>query len=318
MGGTEMKVGLYSISCSGTWFNDRPALTVEEFLETAKQHGYDGAEIDLKRPHGSPIDLDAKRCRQIREYADKLGLEICGVAANNNFSSPVQEQLENELLMVKEQIRVAKDLGAPVLRLFAAWRGITYRNGLANYEVAKRYHTYYDSLDYEIRARILRCFRECAKWAEDAGMVLALQNHVPVIESYQDMLDFVKQVNSPYFKCSFDAPCCGGSAEVQSDSYLECAVREVGDLQVITHASAEFEEDANGMIRIVRYDPHSQEVATNYPAFIRALKDNGYKGYINFEFCHLPFKDGVLLGYDYIDGQIGLASRYFHELINDN
>lgn len=28
-----MKVGLYSISCSGTWFNDRPALTVEEFIE---------------------------------------------------------------------------------------------------------------------------------------------------------------------------------------------------------------------------------------------------------------------------------------------
>ena len=31
-----MKIGLYSISCSGTWFRDRPALTVEEFVDTAK------------------------------------------------------------------------------------------------------------------------------------------------------------------------------------------------------------------------------------------------------------------------------------------
>lgn len=78
-----MKVGLYSISCSGTWFNDRPALTVEEFIDTAKKYGYDGVEIDLKRPHGSPLDLDEKRCKEIRDYAAKQGLEICGVAANN-------------------------------------------------------------------------------------------------------------------------------------------------------------------------------------------------------------------------------------------
>lgn len=34
-----MKVGLYSISCSGTWFNDRPALTVEEFIIIKKTGG---------------------------------------------------------------------------------------------------------------------------------------------------------------------------------------------------------------------------------------------------------------------------------------
>ena len=90
-----MKVGLYSISCSGTWFNDRPALTVEEFIDTAKKYGYDGVEIDLKRPHGSPLDLDEKRCKEIRDYAAKQGLEICGVAANNNFATIIPEVMEN-------------------------------------------------------------------------------------------------------------------------------------------------------------------------------------------------------------------------------
>ena len=185
-----MKVGLYSISCSGTWYNDVPALTVEEFVDTAKEYGYDGVELDLKRPHGSPIDLDSKRCREIRNYVDSQGLELCGAAANNNFTSPVPEQIENELLMVKEQIRVASELGAPQLRLFVSWRGITFKNGIATYEITKKHHTYYDALDYEIRQRAIECFKECAGWAKEAGVVLALQNHSPIIETYNDMLDF--------------------------------------------------------------------------------------------------------------------------------
>ena len=82
-----MKIGLYSISCSGTWFNDRPALTVEEVIDTAKKFGYQGVEIDLKRPHGSPLDLDSERCAEIRDYAASQGIEICGAAANNSFAS---------------------------------------------------------------------------------------------------------------------------------------------------------------------------------------------------------------------------------------
>ncbi len=312
-----MKVGLYSISCSGTWFKDRPALTVEEFMDTAKKFGYDGVELDLKRPHGSPLDLTGARCKEIKAYAEKLGLEISGVAANNNFTSPVPEHIENELLMVKEQIRVAKELGAPVLRLFVAWRGITFRNGIATYEVTAKHHTYYDFTDYEKRQQAVKCFKECAKWAEEAGVVLALQNHHPIIETYHDMLDFVKWVDSPFFKCCLDAPCLGWNEKVQSDEYMAKAVRDVGDLQMITHANAEFVEQADGSVSMISFDPNIQPVLTNYPVFIRTLKETGYKGYINFEFCHMPFHNGQVLGYDYIEKQIGLAQKYFRGLIEN-
>ncbi|MBR6350592.1 MAG: sugar phosphate isomerase/epimerase, partial [Lachnospiraceae bacterium] len=200
-----MKVGLYSISCSGTWFNDRPALTVEEFIDTAKKYGYEGVEIDLKRPHGSPIDLDSKRCAEIKAYAEKQGMPICALSANNNFAYPIPETVENELLMVKEQIRVAKELGAPVLRLFAAWRGIVKVDGIATYE-RTRVPNYLGFPKYQQFQQILACFKECAKWAEEAGVILALQNHEPVIETYEDMLEFVRLVDSPNFKCCLDAP----------------------------------------------------------------------------------------------------------------
>lgn len=313
-----MKVGLYSISCSGTWYNDRPAHTVEEFVDIAKKYGYDGVEIDLKRPHGSPLDLDSDRCKEIRDYVEQSGLEIFAVAANNNFASIVPEHIENELLMVKEQIRVAKELGAPVLRLFAAWRGIVMKNGIATYETTGREHTYFGALDYELRQSILACLKECVKWAEEADVVLALQNHHPIIETYHDMLDFVNWVDSPYLKCCFDAPCCGWTEEVQSDAYLQKAVKDVGDLQVLTHANAEFEESENGEITMISFDPHLQPVLTNYPAYVKALKEEGYTGYISYEFCHMPFKNGEVLGYnDFIDDQIRIAQKYFRGLIED-
>lgn len=311
-----MKVGLYSISCSGTWFNDRPALTVEEFIDTAKKYGYDGVEIDLKRPHGSPLDLDEKRCAEIRAYAEKQGLEICAVAANNNFASIVPEHIENELLMVREQIRVAKQLGAPVLRLFVCWRGIVKRDGIATYEVPSQYHSYYGALDYELRQSVVTCLKECVKWAEEAGVMLALQNHHPIIDEYTDMLDFVKWVDSPWLKCCLDAPCCGWTVERQSDAYMTKAVHDVGKLQLLSHANAEFVERTDGTIEMISFDPHLQPVLTNYPAFIRALKEVGYDGYINYEFCHMPFREGKVRGYnDYIEDQIRIAQKYFRGLI---
>lgn len=310
-----MKVGLYSISYSGTWYGNHRALSVEEVIDKAKAYGYDGVEIDLKRPHGSPLDLDEARCAQIRAYAEKQGIEICGVAANNNFVSPVAEHIENELLMVKEQIRVAKQLGAPVLRLFVAWRGVTYRNGIATYEVTRRMSHMYDSLDYEMRLRATECFRECAKWAEEAGVILALQNHEPVIRSYTDMLDFVRWVDSPNFKCCLDAPNCGLTPHTQSDEYLTRAVRDVGALQMISHANGELKEE-NGEVIMFPYERHNP-VYPNYRAFIRALKEVGYQGYINYEFCHMPFYDGKVLGFEYVDKQVEMAQRYFRRLITE-
>ncbi|MHC1787780.1 MAG: sugar phosphate isomerase/epimerase family protein [Christensenellales bacterium] len=312
-----MKVGLYSISCSGVWFKDRPPLSVEEFIDTAKRYGYDGVEIDLKRPHGSPLDLDERRCREIAAYAASQGLEICAAAANNNFATILPEQMEAELLMVREQIKVTRWLGAPVLRLFAAWRGVVKRDGIGTYEVTA-HPGYFGALQHELFQNILAAFRECAKWAQEAGIMLALQNHHPIIESYEDMLTFVRLVDSPNFQCCLDAPCCGWTEKTQSAHYLTEAVHKVGHLQQLSHANAEFEALPDGRVNMVSFDTHVQPVLTNYPAFIKALKETGYQGYINYEFCHMPFRDGKVLGYqDYIEDQIRLAQIYFRGLINE-
>ena len=58
-----MKVGLYSITYLGVWY-DGQALTVEEVFDRAKKYDFTGVEIDGKRPHGHPLDWDARGGRK--------------------------------------------------------------------------------------------------------------------------------------------------------------------------------------------------------------------------------------------------------------
>ncbi len=53
-----------------------------------KDYGYDGVELDNKRPMGSPLDLNKQKRDEMLNSLQKYGLEIPAVAANNDFSSP--------------------------------------------------------------------------------------------------------------------------------------------------------------------------------------------------------------------------------------
>jgi len=304
-----IKVGLYSITYSGTWYKGKH-LTIKDMIRKAKAMGYDGIEIDLKRPHGFPLDLDQKSRSEIRKLAESEGLEIPAVAANNNFASPIPEHRENELLMVHEQIRLARDLGAKILRVFAAWRGITFRDGIATYDTISKYEesSNMDSLRIERWNWVKECLKEAAGWAKKYGVVLALQNHRPLIENYEDMLAMVKEVGSEYLKCSLDVPC----EPCQDDDYVVKAVKETGKLQVHSHFSGDWNRNSDGKL-LLKHLPNVAPV--NYPTYIKALKEIGYNGYINYEYCHPALENHEVQGIEYVDKQAKYALEYMRNLI---
>src|SRR5512143_120647 len=124
--GGDVRPGLYSITYLGVWYRGE-ALTLEQVIGRAKEYGYQGVEIDGKRPHGNPLDMSKKRCQELRKFADSQGIEIYAVAGNNDFSSPMPESREAQLLYFRELIRMTADLGAKALRVFLAWPGVTMR-----------------------------------------------------------------------------------------------------------------------------------------------------------------------------------------------
>ncbi len=198
----KIKLGLYNITYEGIWYNG-PALTFEEIATKAKDNGFDGIELDNKRPMGNPLDLDQKKRDEFRNILAKYGLEIPCVAANNDFSSPIPEHRSAQLLMIRETARLAKDLGAPFVRLFAAWTGVPLHDGIGTYDLVRgEAYTFQGQFPYTTwieRWRLVRdTLKEAAKYGEEFGIVFGLQNHAPLLRHWKDCYDMVQQVNSPW------------------------------------------------------------------------------------------------------------------------
>lgn len=299
----RMKVGLYSITFLGVWYRGS-ALTLEEVVRRAKQYGYDGMEIDGKRPHGNPLDWPAKRGKELRALADGEGIEVYGVAANNDFSSPIPEHRQAQIAYVRDLIRMASDLGAKTVRLFLAWPGVTKHPQEARYDIARNlWKTTHESFtEDETWSWCREGMSEAAQYAGEFGVTLALQNHAPVIKDHRDVLRMVKEVNSPHLKVSLDVA-------IMPDKRPEVvrqAALDVGPLQALSHFGGEFERQADGTIKGADFDR----------VFVNAMREIGYTGYNGYELCHpLPKVNGETVGIEYAEKNAQLACEYMRGLI---
>jgi sugar phosphate isomerase/epimerase len=319
----DIKPALYSVTYLGLWYLG-DALTMEQLLERAKRFGYQGIEIEAKRPHGFPLDWPAKRCETFRKRVADAGLSISGVAAMNDFSSPIDEHREAQLANVRDAIRMTADLGARVLRVFLAWTG-AHRTpeGGGRYDLAQKIWdaTHEGIPETQIWAWCRECLVESARIAGDHGVILALQNHKPVIRTYHDVLRMVREVGSPHLKVCLDAPIM----ENKEAEYLRKAVSDAGSLQVQSHFGGEYERKTPGspILRpIVQgqwggpYTRKGYFQDNFYLPFIQALLETGYKGYIGYELCHtLPVAGGKTVGIDFVDSNARLALEFIRETI---
>jgi sugar phosphate isomerase/epimerase len=284
-------------------------------ITRAKEYGYDGIEIDGKRPHGNPLDWATPRCRELRSIADGEGIDIFAVAANNDFSNPVPEVREAQICLMRDLIRMTADLGAPTLRVFLAWWGVTRHPQLASYDTAKRLWTVVHKPfeQEEIWSWCREALLECARYAEDSGISLALQNHRPVINDHQDVLRMVREVDSPAVKVCLDAPLM---PDRSTDAIYEAA-RDVGPLQVLSHFGGEYKRLPDGTIRgFDMFDKKLRGDTEYYRDFVHAMREIGYEGYMSYELCHdLPVVDGQTVDISYADQQAQLAAEFMRELI---
>jgi len=231
---------------------------------------------------------------------------IYAVSGLNDFSSPIVEQREAQLVWVREQLRMAADLGAKWLRVFLSWNGVSRHPQLASYEIGREIFAAAQKKipPEETWAHCRDCLAESARYAGDFGVTLALQNHKPVIASYKDVLRMIAEVKSPRLKA-----CIDGQIEpnAEREEYIVPAMKEVGDLQVLGHWGGEYRRGPDG------------KIAGGEKVFywVKGLAAIGYTGYIGYELCHaLPKVDGQTVGIEYADQCADLGLRQMREYID--
>jgi sugar phosphate isomerase/epimerase len=289
-------------------------------MDRAVKFGFDGIEIDGKRPHGNPLDMPEKRCKDIKAKANDKGLDIYAVSANNDFSSPIPEHRESQLVYMRELIKMTSHLGADKLRVFLAWPGVTFHDGVCTYKTAKEIwqNTHYQYSPEQIWSWCRDGLNESSRWAKDHGVVLALQNHAPVIRDWKDMVRMVDEVDHPNLQICLDAPIMPD----KSPENIIRAAKTAGDRQVLSHFGGEYGKDKEGnIVDIMEYaqerDAHGNIIRKEfYPHFIKAMKQIKYNGYMSYELCHpLPLQNDKTVGIEYVDQCAELACAMMKNLI---
>src|SRR5687767_554224 len=127
----KVKTCLHSIGYSGVW-RGQAVLTVDEFLQKAKELGYDGVMLMAKRPHLSILDYDKKAREKLKKRIEDLGLTLVGLAGYSDFTAGMDKpgipHTEIQAAYIGALAELASDLGTKMIRIFTGYerQGIPY------------------------------------------------------------------------------------------------------------------------------------------------------------------------------------------------
>lgn len=309
-----MKFAFLSVTYSGQFYNG-PALSLVEQIRKARALGFDGLSIETKRPVASPLDLTRQDRQAIKAAAAAEGIEICAIESMSNFASPLMEERENNLAMMRLVIDLASDLEVRIVKVFAAWPGVVNDEDetafYAPYEKGNYYRSLYPA-DLRRWRRAVSGLRESADYAQGRGVTLALQNHEPVLRpGYEDTLAMMRDVERPNIGLCLDVPLFH---ERQSDDYIREAVRACGRHILLTHFGAwNFSEGTGGAI--VQQPAPSVGGPINYQVFLEELQRSGYQGYLVSEYCLPCVRNHQIAGMAEIDQANVQALTYVKRLV---
>jgi sugar phosphate isomerase/epimerase len=308
-----MKFSLLTVTYAGLFYEGK-ALAVEQQIHKAKQLGFDGLAIETKRPVASPLDLSKADRARIKAVATNEGIELVAIESLSNFCSNLMEERENNLAMMRYVLELAQDLGVNMVKIFAAWPGIINNDMPAMYGPYDR-GNYFKPLyaaDLKIWHRAVEGIREVADWVADMGITLVLQNHGPVLTpGYEDVLAMTKEVDRSNLKICLDVPMFD---DRQRTEYVREAVEKCSEFIRYSHYGAwNFSESENGDVVLDPAPGHGGKI--NYEAFIDALYQHGYDGWLTSEYCLPVLRNHKLGGIEDIDDATRRGLRYMKQLV---
>lgn len=191
---------------------------------------------------------DKKSLLGYKKMATDLHLTIACLSPGNNFGKPLAEERKSEVEAVKRWIDAGYILGAPVLRLFAGWPW-----------------PYADK--EKLWPAMADCIKECAAYAKEAGIVLAIEPHNDggFLPTAVDTLRLIKQLNSEWVKINLDT----GNYQ-DADNYQ--AIQDTIAYAPHIHAKVHHMSD------------DGRELVFDFDRIYSILKKADYRGFFSLEF----------------------------------
>lgn len=217
------------------------ALTLPDFLQLCRAIGFDGVELTA---YYFPT-TERAYLNEIKLRAHREGLTVSGTAVGNDFAQPDPAKRAEHVAMTKAWIDHSVVLGAPTLRVFAG-------------------HVRPEQTEAEAFANVVACLQECAEYAVERGVILALENHGGLTETADGTLRLLRTVSHPALGLNLDF---GNFIGDVYDQFAECAAYAVA-----AHAKRTAANEAGGREEI------------NYHRVRDLLETADYRGYLAIEY----------------------------------
>lgn len=223
---------------------DKPAeLNLTDFINDCAKLDLDGAEL-TSYYFPQPVTFDYLRA--LRKQAFQLGLDISGTAVGNDFGLADEAKHLEEIQKLKTWIDFAEVLTAPVIRVFAG-------------------HQAKEHSKAESHRRMVAALEECCDYAGKKGIFLALENHGGPTATADGLLEFVRDIHSPWFGVNLD------TGNFDSDDVY-------GDLAKL----APYSLNVQIKVKYSKVDKSRHDM--DYERVAKLLREAGYRGYVVLEY----------------------------------
>ncbi len=273
-----MKASLFSVSYAGFW--GQASLSLADVIARAGKLGFTSVMIAGKRPHLSPLDARPDALAQIQQALSSARVHCDVVAGYTNLAAGAAAEVplaEMQIAYVESLARIARELGAGVVRVFTA----------------------YEETDRDpatLWRRVVAVIREMADRAADQGVTIAIQNHHDLALETDAMLDLLAEVDRRNCRLAFDA----WSPALRGEDLYEAARKAAPHTAITTNADYVRVPRYRYCPELVNYERLSPDGVRavpfgtgfiDYPAFFRGLTDGGFAGLATYEICS-PIRGG--------------------------
>ncbi len=273
-----MKACLFSISYAGFWGQD--AVPLDEFIIRAGTLGFESVMVAGKRPHLSPLDATDDRLAELSARLTQAAVRCDVVAAYTHLAMGFATEvpvIEFQIAYVETLARIARQLGASIVRVFTA------------YEI--------DGQDLQKQWRcVVEVLREMCDRAAAYGVTVAVQNHHDVGLHTDALLELLTDINRPNCKLGFDA----WSPALRGEDLYQAARRAAPFTAITTNADYIRVPRHRYRPELVNYEPVVPDWVRavpfgtgfiDYGSFFQGLCDGGFDGVAVYEMCS-PVRGG--------------------------
>ena len=187
------------VSTYSFWHFKGEKVEILDCIDHAARMGFDGVEI----LHQQMRSEDNAYLQELKRRAFTQGLDLMGFSTHQGFVSPDKTVRQKNIDHTLRCIDLAFRLGIPTLRVNTGrWGTIqNFDDLMAAKGIEPRLEGFDDDIGFKW---VIDSLHQCLPQAEQAGVIMGLENHWGLGRSAAGVLRIVEAINSPWLKVTLD------------------------------------------------------------------------------------------------------------------